>query len=47
MFPVDLEIFKDVLDAVVSGDYTYSELLELRDKLKDVADYVERLLDEE
>jgi hypothetical protein len=47
MFPINLEIYKEVLDDVASGDYTYSDLLELRDKTKDILDYVERLLDEE
>jgi hypothetical protein len=41
MFPINLEIY------VASGDYTYSDLLELRDKTKDILDHVERLLDEE
>ncbi|QSF43460.1 hypothetical protein [Paenibacillus tianjinensis] len=47
MFPINLEIYKEVLDIVASGDYTYSDLLELRDKTKDILDYVEKKMDEE
>lgn len=46
MFPINLVIYKEVLDDVASGDYTYSDLLELRDKTKDILDHVEQLLDE-
>ena len=47
MFPINLEIYKEILDDVASGDYTYCDLQELRDKTRDILDYVEKKMDEE
>lgn len=47
MFPINLEIYKDIIDAIANGEYTYSDLIEARDKTKDMLDFIERKMDEE
>ncbi|MFC3749856.1 hypothetical protein [Paenibacillus sp. GCM10012306] len=47
MFPINLEIYKQLLDDLTNDEHTYSDLLELRDKTNDVLDYVEQKIGEE
>jgi hypothetical protein len=42
---VNLEILKELLTDWKNGDLTYSEMIELRDKLTDVKDDLERVMD--
>lgn len=47
MFSINIKRYKELLDDGEIGDLTYSELIEFRDKTKDILDDIERKMDEE
>ncbi|WP_191089439.1 hypothetical protein [Paenibacillus spiritus] len=46
MFSINIDRYSELLEDAKSGDLTYSELIELRDKTKDILEDIESAMDQ-